>query len=226
MIKALMIEDDLELAQILYEYLLGFEIDVTNYEEPFMGVSALRNGKFDILILDLTLPGMDGLDVCKKVVKELDIPIIISSARSDLDDKVKGLEYGADDYLPKPYNPKELVARINTVIRRYKKRDAQKSGAKPQKEFEFEDSKREITHNKQAIDLTAAEYEIFLHLLKKEGFVISRDELMDASPSIEPDSGQKVIDVIISRIRHKIGDDAKEPKYLFSVRGYGYKFVQ
>ncbi len=103
-----MIEDDLELAEVLSLYLKQFNIEVTNYEEPFLALSSLKLQKFDLIILDLTLPGMDGLDVCKEIVEKFNIPIIISSARSDITDKVTALKLGADDYLPKPYDPREL----------------------------------------------------------------------------------------------------------------------
>ena len=120
MINVLMIEDDPEFAQILSEYLSDFNIKVTNFEDPYLGLSAgVKN--FDLLILDLTLPGMDGLEVCKEIRSKYNIPIIISSARSDISDKVVGLQLGADDYLPKPYDPKEMYARIMSLIRRYKR---------------------------------------------------------------------------------------------------------
>ncbi|NCB55167.1 MAG: response regulator transcription factor, partial [Epsilonproteobacteria bacterium] len=111
MTKILMIEDDLELAEILTEYLEPFDMSVTVAEDPYIGLSTLDMHPFDLLILDLTLPGIDGLDVCKEIRKRHTIPIIISSARTDITDKVTALENGADDYLPKPYNPRELQAR-------------------------------------------------------------------------------------------------------------------
>ncbi len=119
LIKIAMIEDDLELADVLTQYLKQFNMEVTNYEEPFLALSALKINKYDLIILDLTLPGMDGLDVCKQIVKNFDIPIIISSARSDITDKVTALQLGADDYLPKPYDPRELEIRIKTILRRF-----------------------------------------------------------------------------------------------------------
>ena len=120
MINVLMIEDDPEFAQILSEYLIKFNIKVTNYEDPYLGLRKKKKN-YDLLILDLTLPGMDGLEVCKEIREKYDIPIIISSARSDVNDRVVGLQIGADDYLPKPYDPKEMHARITSLIRRYKK---------------------------------------------------------------------------------------------------------
>ncbi len=109
MLEILMIEDDVELAEVLSDYLKQHDIHVTNYDEPYTGMSALATRHFDLLLLDLTLPNLDGLEVCKKVAKQKNIPIIISSARSDVNDKVKALDSGADDYIPKPYDPKELV---------------------------------------------------------------------------------------------------------------------
>lgn len=119
MIKILMIEDDTELAEILSEYLEQFDMQVQTAEDPFIGLSTLATSKFDLVILDLTLPGLDGLDVCKEIRKKYDIPIIISSARHDITDKVNALDNGADDYLPKPYNPLELEARIKSLLRRH-----------------------------------------------------------------------------------------------------------
>ncbi len=118
MTNILMIEDDLELAEILTEYLEQFDIQVTTAEDPFIGLSTLSMQNFDLIILDLTLPGIDGLEVCKEIRKKHTTPIIISSARHDITDKVTALDNGADDYLPKPYNPMELQARIKSLLRR------------------------------------------------------------------------------------------------------------
>ena len=114
-----MIEDDLELAEVLSLYLKQFNIEVVNFEEPFLALSHLKLNKYDLIILDLTLPGIDGLDVCKELVEKFDTPIIISSARSDITDKITALKLGADDYLPKPYDPRELEVRIRTILRRF-----------------------------------------------------------------------------------------------------------
>jgi len=115
MINILMIEDDPEFAELLTEYLEQFDIKITNFEDPFLGLSAGVK-KYDLMILDLTLPGMDGLEVCEEVVRKYDMPVIISSARSDINDKVTSFELGAYDYLPKPYDPKEMYARIMAII--------------------------------------------------------------------------------------------------------------
>ena len=222
MTKVLMIEDDGELAEILTEYLAGFDINVTNIEDPYLGLATLATGKFDLVILDLTLPGMDGLEVCKEINEKYSIPIIISSARSDINDKVIGLELGADDYLPKPYDPRELEARIRTVLRR--KRVTYQEEEK-QSDIEIDEKGRVVKHKGEELQLTAAEFGILAYLAKRDGSVVSRSELILNVKEINEESTNKSIDVIIGRIRHKLNENAKNPKHIISVRGMGYKFL-
>ncbi len=226
MIKIAMIEDDLELAEVLSLYLKQFNIEVVNFEEPFLALSSLKLQKFDLLILDLTLPGMDGLDVCKRVVDEFNIPIIISSARSDISDKVTALKLGADDYLPKPYDPRELEIRIRTILRRFNK-SYEKEELNIKKTFILDEEKKDITKDGNSIKLTAAEFEILSLFIKREGFIVSRDDIFENSDILNSDyESSGSLAVIINRIRHKIEDNQKEPKYLQTIRGMGYKFVQ
>ena len=226
MIKIAMIEDDLELAEVLSLYLKQFNIEVVNFEEPFLALSSLKLQKFDLLILDLTLPGMDGLDVCKRVVDEFNIPIIISSARSDISDKVTALKLGADDYLPKPYDPRELEIRIRTILRRFNK-SYEKEDPNIKKTFILDEEKKDITKDGISIKLTAAEFEILSLFIKREGFIVSRDDIFENSDILNSDyESSGSLAVIINRIRHKIEDNQKEPKYLQTIRGMGYKFVQ
>ena len=221
-----MIEDDLELAEVLSLYLKQFNIEVVNFEEPFLALSSLKLQKFDLLILDLTLPGMDGLDVCKRVVDEFNIPIIISSARSDISDKVIALKLGADDYLPKPYDPRELEVRIRTILRRFNK-SYEKEEPNIKKTFILDEEKKDITKDGISIKLTAAEFEILSLFIKREGFIVSRDDIFENSDILNSDyESSGSLAVIINRIRHKIEDNQKEPKYLQTIRGMGYKFVQ
>ncbi len=223
MIKVLMIEDDAEFAEILSEYLSQYNIEITNYEDPYLGLSAgIKN--YDILILDLTLPGMDGLEVCKEVVQKYDIPVIISSARSDVSDKVIGLQIGADDYLPKPYDPKEMYARIQSLIRRYKKAKSSQESSSIESDFRIDEKRHQIYLKSQPLNLTPAEYEILEYMIKQHGFSISREQLVYNCKSLK-DKGSKSLDVIIGRLRAKIGDSSKNPKYIQSVRGIGYKLI-
>ena len=225
MIKIAMIEDDLELADVLTQYLKQFNIEVTNYEEPFLALSALKFTKYDLIILDLTLPGMDGLDVCKNIVKNFDIPIIISSARSDITDKVTALQLGADDYLPKPYDPRELEIRIKTILRRFNHSNIQEEVSN--KVFVLNEEKKEITKNGKYIKLTAAEFEVLSLLIKREGFIISREDIFENSDILNQDyESSGSLAVIINRIRHKIEENPKEAQFLHTIRGMGYKFIQ
>ncbi len=219
-IDILMIEDDTELAGLLTNFLLKYNISVQNYEDPYLGISALDIGKFDLLILDLSLPGMDGLDICKEVREKSNIPIIISSARSDVDDKIVGLMLGADDYLPKPYEPKELYARIISVLRRYQIKDD-----KQEKDdvLKLDKDAMMITFEENPLELTKAEYEILSYLIEKKNCAISRIELLNNSLSLDDEKESRSLDVIVSRLRQKLGESSKSPKYIHSIRGMGYR---
>ncbi len=217
MINILMIEDDTEFAELLTEYLAQYDIKVTNYEDPYLGLSAGVK-KYDLLILDLTLPGMDGLEVCKEVVEKYDIPIIISSARSDINDKVEGFALGADDYLPKPYDPKEMYARITSLLRRYSKANHNEIAA-PQSDFEVKGDT--IYFKGEALSLTPAEFEVLSLLVRHQGMTQSREQIINSSGAMSIDSQGKSLDVIISKIRTKLGDN----KRIQAVRGVGYKLV-
>jgi len=226
MTRVLMIEDDLELAEILMEYLEQFDIAITIAEDPYIGLSTLDTQTFELVILDLTLPGLDGLEVCKEIRKRHTLPIIISSARTDITDKVTALENGADDYLPKPYNPRELQARIMSLLRRQKGFvPTIQPTQKPKDLLLYEDQMRITLHSKD-LHLTGAEYGILAYLMKKEGGVVSREELIYNIEAISEETTNKSIDVIIGRIRHKLGENPKEPTYIHAIRGVGYKFLQ
>jgi two-component system OmpR family response regulator len=221
MMNILMIEDDIELGQLLQESLLKEEINTSLASTPLEGLTALQNGVFDALVLDLSLPQIDGLEICRIVHQSLpNLPIIISSARSDMNDKVMGFERGADDFLPKPYDPRELAFRLRAILRRGS--SVQEQGVPA---FVMDEERHLIKRGKEALKLTQAEYDIVAYMLKKEGFVISREELLLNIGSIKYESSLKSIDVIMGRIRQKIGDDPKKPRFILSVRGVGYKFV-
>ena len=218
----LMIEDDTELAQILCDFLKRYNIQVDSYEDPYLGISALNLKKYDLLILDLSLPGMDGLEICKEVRLKNDIPIIISSARSDLEDKIVGLELGADDYLPKPYEPKELYARIMSVLRRYKKSNVMHDEILTCKLILKEESHL-IFYENAPLSLTPAEYDVLSVLIKKNNCVVSRSELLNSSLSLDGENESRSLDVLISRIRTKLAESSKEPHLVHSIRGIGYR---
>lgn len=225
MLKIAMVEDDSELAEVLTQYLSKFNISVTNFEDPFIALSAIALEEFDLIILDLTLPGMDGLEVCKELVAKYDIPIIISSARSDIADKVIALELGADDYLPKPYDPRELEVRIKTILRRFNKQMPKEVDALKEV-FTLDEDKQEIKKNGKFIKFTPAEFQIMSLMCKRKGFVVSRYDILDSCDFLNSDEDSGSIAVIINRIRHKIEEDSKKPEYFLTIRGVGYKLVE
>lgn len=220
MIKILMIEDDYELAEVLSEFLVGLGMSIETEEDPFKALSRLKLEHFDLVILDLTLPGMDGLEVCAEIRAKQNVPIIISSARSDINDKVTALELGADDYLPKPYDPRELEARIHSVLRRYENVEAAPLNA--QSDFALNEEAMEIRYKSARLDLTNAEYGILAFMIKKQGFVISREDLIHNVAAINEESSNKSIDVMVGRIRNKIGQKG----LIESIRGIGYKLLK
>ena len=223
MIKVLMIEDDPELAEIITKYLAKFDIDVTNAEDPYIGLSKLEIGNYDLLILDLTLPGMDGLELLQRIRKISDIPVIISSARDDIVDKVVGLERGADDYLPKPYNPRELEARIKSILRRHNRVEEKK--AEQEKIFEVNEEGMMITFKGEPLSLTPAEFDILNALIKHKNGVVSRADIIYQSDFIGDDSSYKNVDVMVSKIRGKIAKFDPDHAYIKSVRGVGYQLL-
>jgi two-component system OmpR family response regulator len=218
MIKVLMIEDDPELARIIIKFLKRFEIDVENVEEPYKGIEMLKEGDYQLLILDLTLPKIDGLEVVAKIREFSSIPIIISSARDDIVDKVVGLERGADDYLPKPYNPRELEARIKSLLRRQEKsKESEKEVV-----FEVDEDAMQISFQGQKLTLTPAEYDILARLVKYKNRVVPRLDFIYESDFISDDASEKNIDVMVSRVRTKLAEIDDSRSYIKSSRGIGY----
>lgn len=212
-----MIEDDAQFASLLTHYLAKHNLIVTNYQDPYLGLSAGVE-KYDLLILDLTLPGMDGLEVCKEVVSKYDIPIIISSARSDLSDKVIGLQLGADDYLPKPYDPQEMYARIISLLRRYKK--INEAEDEPVYRLMLDMQKEEITLDGKLLDLTPAEFVVLKLLIEQRGSTVSKEQIFYDSEVFQFGTDGS-LSVIMNRLRKKVGDDV----HIKTVRGVGYKLL-
>ncbi len=222
MSKVLMVEDDPDITELLEEYLGRYGIELFSVGSPSAGLEKLRLERYDLMLVDLGLPEMDGLELCR-IVKEHypELPVIVSTARANVSDKVVAFEIGVDDYVAKPYEPRELVARIQALIKRYSRLSIP---AEPSP-FSVDRVKMQIRHEEQPLDLTPAEYEIFALLLEKKGEVISRDYIANSTESLRWESNERSIDVIVGRIRHKIGDDPRRPRYIKSVRGVGYKYI-
>ena len=220
--NVLLIEDDLDMQELLKDYLKNYECLVFAYNDPIKALQELsKNNDYDIVALDLMLPDIDGFDVCKRVREFSDIPIIISSARGNLGDKVAAFEYGADDYLAKPYEPKELIIRINAILRRTSKHISHKIIG----DFEVDEDKLEISQDGHQLPLTSIEYEIFLFLLENPNKVLSRESIAQHLGNEHAPIKDRAIDMHISNIRNKIFDDPKAPQYIKSVWGIGYKFI-
>jgi two-component system OmpR family response regulator len=195
-------------------------MEVIGAEDPYIGLSLLTQHAFDLIILDLTLPGMDGLEVIPKIREISNIPIIISSARDDITDKVIGLERGADDYMPKPFDPRELVTRIKTILRRT--HIVEDKVAKKEELFIIDENAHAVAFKGEFLELTAAEYDILSMLIQHKNGSVSREQLLYESEHIDDDSSIKNIDVIISRIRQKIAKIDPDHIYIKPIRGVGY----
>lgn len=219
MSRILLIEDDIEMQKLIQEYLSNYGYKVLSFDKPKSALEILDKESFDIVILDLMLPQMDGFDVCKEIKRKTETPIIISSARGDIGNKIMGFELGADDYLAKPYEPRELILRIEAVLRRVTKNSAVNI-----LDFYIDEPNRVVKIDDYEIDFTKIELEIFLYLIKNRAKILSREQIIN-STSLSPDTKNRTVDMHISNIRYKIGDDSKNPKYIKSVWGIGYKFI-
>ena len=221
MAEILMVEDDIEMIKLLEQYLEKFGMNLFSLTTPFSAIDKLRTQHFDLVLLDLSLPGMDGLELCKIIKKEYPLlPVIISTARADVSDKVIGFEAGADDYIAKLYDPRELVARIQSHIKR-----AKNIPTLTEPSFRINEQKLQIYQGDTLINLTMAEYEIFSLLIKHKDMVVSREFIVNSVNSIQWESSDHSINVIIGRIRQKIGDDVKRPRFIKSIRGVGYQYI-
>ncbi|MCF6206557.1 MAG: response regulator transcription factor [Sulfurovum sp.] len=218
--KIMLIEDDMDMQELLKDYLINYDYEVVAFDKPVWALNELqKDSNYSLVILDLMLPQIDGFDVCKKIRERSDIPIIISSARGGIGDKVVAYDYGADDYLSKPYEPKELVMKINAILRRLSNNISRKVIG----EFEIDEKSMQIYQDGEPIELTQAEYRILLFLIDNRDKVVSRTTI--ANHLGESYSSDRAIDMHISNIRNKIFDDPKQSRYIKSVWGVGYKFI-
>jgi DNA-binding response OmpR family regulator len=221
MIKALLIDDDQKLGDLLKNYLKTFNIDLSVINDPREGITTINDLDPDLLILDVMMPHINGFDLCKKIREESNKPIIILSARGESDDKVKGIDLGADDYLSKPFEARELVARIHGLLRRLHK-DSDKN---PDQIFKVDQQRLEVSLNGAILDLTTKEFELMDLFIKSPGVIFSRDEIIKEIKGIDAHLFSRSIDILISRLRHKIEDDPKDPQLIKTIWGKGYMFV-
>ena len=221
----LVVEDEMKIARLVRDYLhrAGFDVIVTGEGES--AIASARGSKPDLVVLDLGLPGRDGLDVARELRRSSDVPIVMLTARGDEADRVAGLELGADDYVVKPFSPRELVARVRAVLRRT---DAVRAGG-PEvvrvADVEVDVPRMRVSVGGSPVDLTTTEFQLLHTLVREPGRVFTRAQLLDAVHGVAFESYERAIDAHVKNIRKKIEPAPGRPRYLLTVRGVGYRFA-
>lgn len=219
----LIIDDDEKLNLLLMDYLSKFDFRVETATHPSEGISKIETVSPDLVILDIMLPDMDGFDVCKTIRKTHTLPIIMLTARGDVMDRIVGLELGADDYLPKPFEPRELVARIQTVLRRTGQKEPQ--DVRSYGDLSIDVQKQRVTLKGSRVTLTTNEFVLLDVLTRQPGRVFNRDQLLQELRGIDCDAFNRSVDITLSRLRQKLHDDPKSPAFIKTVWGTGYTFI-
>jgi two-component system OmpR family response regulator len=202
--RILLIDDDTQLGAPLASYFQRFDLTLVQALRPSEGLAQLRRGGFDAAILDVMLPEMDGFELCRTIRKESDLPVVMLTARGDVMDRVVGLELGADDYLPKPFEPRELVARLQTVLRRRVATPAPEPGVLRFDGLSIDPARREVRRQGEVIELTGTEFELLLLLARDAGRVLSRDDILNHLRGHEAELLTRAVDIVVSRLRKKL----------------------
>ena len=220
----LVVDDELKITRLVRDYLHQAGFSVLTAADGQSALTIARSEKPDMIVLDLGLPGLDGLDVTRALRATSDVPIIMLTARTEETDRIVGLELGADDYLTKPFSPKELVARVRAVLRRV---DASVEAPKVIKAMDLiiDTEKRLVMVDDHPVDLTPTEYDLLVHLARSPGRVFTRAQLLDALHGVTFESYERAIDAHIKNVRRKIEPDPAHPKYVLTVYGIGYKYA-
>lgn len=227
MLSILIVDDDAQIRELLREYLSGFGMSVTAVADGKAMAEAIEKESFDLVILDLMLPGEDGLSLCRSLRAKSDIPILMLTARGEAMDRVVGLEVGADDYIVKPFEPRELVARIQTILRRTR---GGRENANEHKEAEFMGwrlnfvLRQLVSPQELVIPLSNAEFRLLAVFVEHPNRVLSREFLLDEARGRDMDIFDRSIDILVSRVRQKFNDDPRMPQLIKTVRGEGYLF--
>ncbi len=223
--RILLVEDDPRLAEMLLEYLGQAGFGVTVAALGAAALERLNEAQYDAVILDLMLPDMDGLEVCRRLRAQSDTPVLMLTARGDAIDRIVGLELGADDYLPKPFEPRELLARLRAIVRR-RVRGAGRENALHFGRLELDTAARAVRLDGKTCELTGYQFDLLVALAKNAGRVMSREILMDLVKGESFESFDRSIDVHVSRIRACIEDNPKKPRRVITVRAAGYVFAK
>ncbi len=222
-IQVLMVEDDARLAGLSSRYLEGNGFTVTLCETGPHALAETQRRAFDLVLLDLMLPGLDGIEVCRELRKRSDVPIIMITARREEADRVLGLDAGADDYVTKPFSSRELVSRIRAVVRRARGLVGPRASTLKVGALTIDLGTRRVRMGSKDLALTSNEFEILRLLAERGGRVLTRDQLLDAMGDKGEDAFARSIDIHVCRLRNKLGDDARQPRLLKTVRGIGYQ---
>ena len=221
--QILVIDDDQELSSLLKSYLGKYELKVSSAADPESGMKLLRKLKPDAVILDVMLPGKDGFEVCREIRAESRVPVLMLTARGEITDRVVGLEIGADDYLPKPFEPRELLARLRSILRRSVapelKQGRLKSGA-----LQIDLGRRAASLGKRDLELTSTEFDILKLFMHNPGAVLDREKIIESVHAESSEAFNRSVDLAISRLRAKLGDSGKKPKFIKTIWGTGYMF--
>jgi DNA-binding response OmpR family regulator len=220
----LIIDDDKKLNALLSDYLSGFKYSVRSSADPQEGLLLVEKLRPDVIVLDIMLPGMDGFEVLKRIRGSHDIPVIMLTARGEVPDRIVGLSLGADDYMPKPFEPRELVARIQSILRRARGQRGTKE-ARVFGELSIDLNGRTASIGGHGVELTAMEFDALSLLSSEPARVFTRDQLQERLKGCGWEAFDRSIDVLVSRVRQKLGDDPKKPRYIRTVRGSGYAFT-
>jgi two-component system, OmpR family, alkaline phosphatase synthesis response regulator PhoP len=222
--KILVVDDEPKIVQLARDYIDRAGFAVLTAGDGKSALAVARAEKPDLIVLDLGLPGMDGLDVARAVRKDSNVPIIMLTARGEETDKLVGLELGADDYITKPFSPKELVARVRAVLRRFASASA---GADiiHVADMTLDVPRMQVTVGDRAVQVTPTEFELLAMLAREPGRIFTRGQLLDAIRGVAFESYERAIDAHIKNLRHKIEPDPHEPRYILMVYGVGYKFA-
>jgi len=221
-IKVLLVEDDERLAQLTARYLESHGVLVTIAATGHEGQAEALRRQYDCIVLDVMLPGRDGIEVTRELRARTDVPIVMVTARTEEADRVLGLEVGADDYVPKPFSPRELLARIRATVRRVRGQAGPTQQTVQVGGLVLDPQKMTVTLDGNPIEVTAYEFSILRALAQRPGRVLSREQLLDLAKGSAELSFDRSIDVHVSRLRAKLGDDSRNPKILKTVRGAGY----
>lgn len=220
MAKILLIDDDEELAEPLRQYFKKFDLQLISETHPTDGLKRLGKENYDLLILDVMLPDLDGFELCKLIRKTSNIPIVMLTARGDVMDRVVGLEIGADDYVPKPFEPRELVARVQNVLKRVGPQD-QNAKLLRYGELQIDLKRRQVSIDQRPVKLTTMEYQLLVLLAQSPEENFTRDDILNAIRGIDTEIYSRSVDILVSRLRHKL----KPLEFIKTVWGSGYTFI-